>query len=339
MEEKEQSSLQKQNSSSFEKPSTFENQIDIKVIEESQILIGRYEEAPDYLKDNEYIKTGYLLNCHSLSKVFRSLFKCHNETINIWTHLLGALTAVCLIFFTGIYITGNKEKILSVVGYENMVKNIKEIISSWVENLNKDKIEEKQIYPSSNYFYVDNIYEKTKELLKNILPNNQISSLLTKYINEVKNLINKILEKYDYKNNSKVIDDITLEWDICRNKILDILKGEETLNESLNDNNENILRRWPLFIMLCAAIVCLGFSASFHLFGIMSKNIYQIMSRLDYAGITFLIAGSCFPPYFYFFYCESCKIYFILIFFSFFNCLFKFYFSIFIQCFLPFFDS
>ena len=34
-----------------------------------------------------------------------------------------------------------------------MVNNIKEIISSWVENLNKDKNEEKQIYPSSNYFY------------------------------------------------------------------------------------------------------------------------------------------------------------------------------------------
>ena len=42
--------------------------------EEEQIIIGKYSEAPDYLKDNEYIKTGYLINCHSLKLVIRSLF-------------------------------------------------------------------------------------------------------------------------------------------------------------------------------------------------------------------------------------------------------------------------
>ena len=34
--------------------------------EEDQIIIGKYSETPDYLKDNEYIKTGYLINCHIL---------------------------------------------------------------------------------------------------------------------------------------------------------------------------------------------------------------------------------------------------------------------------------
>ena len=320
--------------SKYDKP---EIDNEIKVIEESQILIGRYEEAPDYLKDNEYIKTGYLLNINSVSKVFRSLFKCHNETMNVWTHLLGTFTAIFLIFYTGIYISAYKEKILTVVGYENMINNIKNIISPWIDNLNKDKIEEKYINPPSISIYIENISNKTNDLFNNILPNNQITSFIKKYLNDVKKLINKILEKIEKKTESKVIDDITLKWEICRNKVLDIINREEdSENQILNDENDNNLRRWPLFIMLFAAIVCLGFSASFHLFGTMSKNVYQIMSRLDYAGITFLIAGSCFPPYFYFFYCESCKniffnfFFIIIIFFSFFNCLFKFYFSIFI---------
>jgi adiponectin receptor len=217
-----------------------------------------------------------------------------------------------------------------------MINNIKNIISPWIDNLNKDKIEEKYINPPSISIYIESISNKTNDLFKNILPNNKITSFIKKYINDVKNLINKILEKIGKKKESKVIDDITLHWEICRNKVLDILNNDDIENEILNNENDIKLRRWPLFIMLFAAIVCLGFSASFHLFGTMSKNIYQIMSRLDYAGITFLIAGSCFPPYFYFFYCESCKniffnfFFIILIFYSFFNCLFKFYFSFFI---------
>ena len=69
---------------------------------------------------------------------------------------------------------------------------------------------------------------------------------------------------------------------------------------------ENI-GKWPLYIMLSAAIVCFGFSTSFHWFSIYSKNLFLVLSRLDYAGITFLIPGSCYPPYFYFYYCEKCK--------------------------------
>ena len=33
---------------------------------EEKILIGKYSDAPEYLKDNEFIKNGYLINCHSL---------------------------------------------------------------------------------------------------------------------------------------------------------------------------------------------------------------------------------------------------------------------------------
>ena len=85
---------------------------------------------------------------------------------------------------------------------------------------------------------------------------------------------------------------------------IDILKGQ---NEETINNYDKTLRRWPLFIMLVAAIICLSCSTTFHLFGTMSNSINKVLSRVDYAGITFLVAGSCYPPYFYFFYCEKCK--------------------------------
>ncbi|GMN61595.1 hypothetical protein TIFTF001_030687 [Ficus carica] len=50
----------------------------------------RYEELPEYLKDNEFILDHY--RCEwPLKDLFLSLFSLHNETFNIWTHLIGFL--------------------------------------------------------------------------------------------------------------------------------------------------------------------------------------------------------------------------------------------------------
>lgn len=52
-----------------------------------------------YLADNDYIKTGYRVN-HTVSDALASLFRVHNESINVWTHLIGAIAfgiLLCLI--------------------------------------------------------------------------------------------------------------------------------------------------------------------------------------------------------------------------------------------------
>ncbi len=46
------------------------------------------EEVPEYVKDNPYVLTGYRSESYPLLK---SLFGWHNETLNIWTHLLAAI--------------------------------------------------------------------------------------------------------------------------------------------------------------------------------------------------------------------------------------------------------
>jgi adiponectin receptor len=54
--------------------------------------------APSYLKD-QYIKKGYRINFSSKKDVVKSLFMWHNELINIWTHLIGAIIIISLIFY------------------------------------------------------------------------------------------------------------------------------------------------------------------------------------------------------------------------------------------------
>lgn len=60
--------------------------------------------VPEWLQDNKYLIRGYRVDHHRKRDLFKSLFSVHNETVNIWTHLLGSLTfigiSVYILFFS-----------------------------------------------------------------------------------------------------------------------------------------------------------------------------------------------------------------------------------------------
>ena len=266
---------------------------------EEKIIIGKYSDAPDYLKDNEYIKNGYLINCHSLKLVLRSLFVCSNETINVWSHLLGCFISLFLIIFTATSIKTSLLKELTQSEYEDLQVKVNETIIPWSSELRKHKLNEFGTITENVGLIIDDILSNSDKLVANYGTKSTTIEIIGNFIENTKYLINKIVNIFS--KDSNILDDITTKWEICVDKIISYIK----YNFKDDIKGENI-GRWPLFLMLFAAIVCFGFSTSFHWFSIYSKNLYSFLCRLDYAGITFLIPGSCYPPYFYFYYCEKC---------------------------------
>ena len=264
---------------------------------DNKIIVGKYSEAPDYLKDNEYIKEGYLINCNSFSKVFRSILVCSNETINIWSHLFGCIISVLLIIFIACFLKTGKIKELSQTEYEDIQIKLNEAVIPLIKDLKKTNEE-------NNYINVSNIINKIKTNSENLIDNygskSNVITNIENYLEKNENLINQIME---INNNSNILEIIVKNWEICSNKITNYIN-----KFIINDIKGEDIGRWPLFIMLTSAIGCFAFSTSFHWFSIYSKELYSFLCRLDYAGITLLIPGSCYPPYYYFYYCEKCKL-------------------------------
>ena len=264
---------------------------------DNKIIVGKYSEAPDYLKDNEYIKEGYLINCNSFSKVFRSILVCSNETINIWSHLIGCIISVLLIILIACFLKTGKIKELSQTEYEDIQIKLNEAVIPLIKDLKKTNEE-------NNYINVSNIINKIKTNSENLIDNygskSKVITNIENYLEKNENLINQIME---LNNNSNILEIIVKNWEICSNKITNYIN-----KFIINDIKGEDIGRWPLFIMLSSAIGCFAFSTSFHWFSIYSKELYSFLCRLDYAGITLLIPGSCYPPYYYFYYCEKCKL-------------------------------
>ena len=71
--------------------------------ERLKAFVGGSEDVRDYAIDNEYIIRGYRINHNTNGRSIKSIFVCHNETVNIWTHLLGALTFAVICFIIMVY--------------------------------------------------------------------------------------------------------------------------------------------------------------------------------------------------------------------------------------------
>merc|ERR1711864_1860 len=59
----------------------------------------KFEDLPDWLRDNEFIRTRHRPELRSYEECYRSILMLHTETGNIWTHLFGCIVFLGLFLY------------------------------------------------------------------------------------------------------------------------------------------------------------------------------------------------------------------------------------------------
>ena len=67
----------------------------------------KFSEAPPWYQTNEYIRTGYRPVLKTFKDCFLSIFRIHNETVNIWSHLIPGVACLLIIVHLFMWSDGN----------------------------------------------------------------------------------------------------------------------------------------------------------------------------------------------------------------------------------------
>ncbi|KAL3525587.1 hypothetical protein ACH5RR_013959 [Cinchona calisaya] len=240
-----------------------------------------YHSLPGYLKDNEYI-LGHYRSEWPLKHIFLSIFTIHNETLNVWTHLIGFFLFLSLTIYTAM-------KIPNVVDLPTL-QHLPDVLKK--ADLHKLHGELLTCLPSLPHMPD---LQRFREELKTSLPSMDLLSSPSNW-HIVELLTNCLPERFSHSNHTDVCVLHSMKEDMA-NMIAPLLLRPIT--------------RWPFFAFLGGAMFCLLASSTCHLLSCHSERLSYIMLRLDYAGIAALISTSFYPPVYYSFMCYPffCNLY------------------------------
>ncbi|GFR50764.1 hypothetical protein Agub_g13032 [Astrephomene gubernaculifera] len=238
----------------------------------------QFNDMPDYLQDNEFIKSYYRNPKMPFKQTLGSLFGIHNETGNVWTHLLGFLLFAGLTFY--------------VIAMPPMPLALgkRQIDHLWLSVRGRV------------HGLTDQLHNLQGRLphLTGIANLHQLQESLDTLVHNVDSLVHDVQEEVHQAaqalhNRVHSLSD-------------NIHHARERLNDALREALSDVLLwpipRWPVYVFMAGAMTCLFLSAVCHLFGCCSKHLAQIIWRFDYAGIAILIVASFYPPVYYEFLCQ-----------------------------------
>lgn len=76
-----------------------------------------YDQLPNWMRIDPYIRHGYRPQSNSFCVCFWSIFHRHNESVNIWSHLVPALCHFALLLYLDVWISHSDIKVSRVDNY------------------------------------------------------------------------------------------------------------------------------------------------------------------------------------------------------------------------------
>jgi adiponectin receptor len=269
--------------------------------------------VPGYLKV-EHIKGGYRHN-YSWGDAAWSLFGWHNETLNVWTHLIGFVIFAYITYYT-LFVNptfyqrlGQVHSILDDIDLKSALSFL---YSSGGDIGNEDAAVSSSM-PSQNDTFDDGggASGGSAPLLQDILDRllvfaAEFSTLRDSFFADARSMLSSSVAELEAS--ALATRDALSEMSTADSAVMMRLSDAfERVSLSLRDfvveieaSNEASAPIWPLVLYLLSCKLCLAFSALFHLFcAVRGAHVHRFFCRLDYAGISLLIAGSYLPVIFY----------------------------------------
>lgn len=270
---------------------------------DKQKRVVHADEAPIWTIDNQFLKTGYRNDCHSFLNCFLSLFRPHNETLNIWTHFLGAMCFIILGFYiTTIFvptasISSSLKSDFSPPDISQTIERHKSELISWMDKDPENDKLKSQI--THKLFEIETVIT---DYYHQLLP--YIESETEAFMQKLKRNSQFVVRKIkDFKNFIVETDFDTQHYIHKSKSFLENCLQKIRLDKWL-DLEVHHLEYYPIFIFIFGAVSCLGSSTLFHWFQPINPLVAKILHKMDYAGIALLNFGSSYAAFFYYFYCQ-----------------------------------
>lgn len=241
-----------------------------------------YHSLPAYMKDNEFILGHYRAEW-PLKQIFMSIFTLHNETLNVWTHLIG--------FFLFLTLTIYSAKMIPNVVDLPTLKHFPDVL----RKADLYKLREDLLTCIPSLPNMPDMHKLREEIKTSFHASSDLLPLMSNW-HIVELLTNCLPERFSHSNHT----------DVC---VLQSMK--EDVANIIAPLISRPITQWPFFAFLGGAMFCLLASSLCHLLCCHSKRLSYIMLRLDYAGIAALISTSFYPPVYYAFMCHPffCNLY------------------------------
>ncbi|RHY30273.1 hypothetical protein DYB32_004449 [Aphanomyces invadans] len=283
-----------------------------------------------YLGDNTFIHHGYRLH-YSVKECVVSLFEMHNETLNVWTHMIGSLIFVSLLvllytqfdkavhphhevesphhvhlanlpylshghhtlrlFVAHSIMDSSERALVQTLSLHGPPRQFLEIASVLFNTTLSDLVQDSADSINGEFHLLKQDLVQLQDRLLALADHAWLNRHVFSHLESLQNNVRARLTALQQSHHQD-----------------NIRHGVQAITDVLNVLRFDLDHKvpvWPVSIFVGSAIICLTCSAIFHLLYVVSHPVYAVLSRLDYAGISILISGSFFPVQYYGFYCDA----------------------------------
>jgi len=299
-----------------------------------EAFLTTWELAPLHLQDNKFILRGYRAG-HDFKAAIKSALRIHNETGNIWTHLIGMfvsgssmssaisswnvlasylyyfLSPIPTGFFIFLFLT-----VTTIYLRPEPLRLGSETLKT-VEHRLRDLGAKTNLY---DLLATAEAWERTvlrlgadgleavEDALRSIGNHNvgELVALRDALADSVGSSARDVGRRLRQYKDSGIAELAHVESKLSSFSAEAVRDLEAGINRALAAviGTRWPVSRWPMHIFTAGAMICLLTSAVCHIFGCCAAHISSVMWRFDYAGIAVLIVASFYPPVYYGFMCR-----------------------------------